>query len=149
MYQKIVVPLDGSMRAEAILPHVEELAHRFGSQVILVRVVELSPPIGAVERAYSILRQRDLNQQIREAEAYLSAMQGEFREKGIAVRTRVAYGPVVSAIVHTADDEQADLIAIASHGHSGLSQVFYGSVAAGLLNRVDRPLLLVRSRESA
>ena len=146
MYETILVPLDGSMRAEAILPHVEELAHHYGSQVILMRVVELAPPIGAAERAYVMLRQQELEQQAKEAQGYLAARQGAFREKGIKTRTRVAYGPVVGAIVRTVEREQADLIAIASHGRSGLAQVFYGSVAAGLLQRVDRPLLLIRSR---
>ena len=59
---------------------------------------------------------------------------------------QVAYGPVVEAIIDAAGREGADLIAIASHGRSGLSQVFYGSVAAGVLHRVDRPLLLIRSQ---
>jgi len=73
-------------------------------------------------------------------------LQGEFREKGIEARTRIAYGPVVEAILNAAEREGADLIAIASHGRSGLPQVFYGSVAAGVLHRVDRPPLLIRSR---
>lgn len=149
MYKTILAPLDGSMRAEAILPHVEELAHRYNSQVILLRVVELAPPIGVAERAYAVLRQQELDQQAREAESYLASRQGQFREKGIETRTRVAFGPVVGAIARVAEQEQADLIAIASHGRSGLSQVFYGSVAAGLLQRIDRPLLLVRSRDKA
>jgi nucleotide-binding universal stress UspA family protein len=148
MYQKILVPLDGSMRAEAVLPHVEELAHRCMSSVILVRVVDMTPPIGAAEKAYAMLRQRGLERQTREAESYLAARQGEFREKGIEVRTRVIYGPPVEAIAKTAVREDVDLIAIASHGQSGLARVFYGSVAAGLLQRVDRPLLLIRSRDA-
>jgi nucleotide-binding universal stress UspA family protein len=48
--------------------------------------------------------------------------------------------------LHAADDEDADLICMGSHGRSGLSRVFYGSVAAGVLHRVDRPLLLIRSQ---
>jgi nucleotide-binding universal stress UspA family protein len=59
---------------------------------------------------------------------------------------RIAYGRVVEAILHAAEREGADPIAMASHGRSGLSQVFYGSVAAGVLYRADRPLLLIRSR---
>ena len=52
----------------------------------------------------------------------------------------------MEAITETAEREGADLIAMASHGRSGLSQVFYGSVAAGVLRRIDRPLLLICSR---
>jgi nucleotide-binding universal stress UspA family protein len=91
------------------------------------------------------LHQQELEQRTREAETYLAGLQGEFREKGISARARIAYGPVVEAIIDAAEREGVDLIAIASHGRSGLPRVFYGSVAAGVLHRVDRPLLLVRS----
>ena len=57
----------------------------------------------------------------------------------------VANGPIVERIIDVAGGEDADLIAIASHGRTGLSRVFYGSVAAGLLHRIDRPLLIIRS----
>jgi nucleotide-binding universal stress UspA family protein len=86
-----------------------------------------------------------LEQWTREAETYLAARQGEFREKGIKVRSRVIPGPVVETIINVAEQEGADLIAMASHGRTGLPRVFYGSVAAGVLHRVDRPLLIIRS----
>jgi nucleotide-binding universal stress UspA family protein len=57
----------------------------------------------------------------------------------------VVSGPIVRTIINIAQQEEADLIAMASHGRTGLSQVFYGSVAAGVLHAVDRPLLVVRS----
>jgi len=53
---------------------------------------------------------------------------------------------VVDAILQSAEQEKVDLIAMSSHGRGGLARVFYGSVAAGLLQRVDRPLLIIRSR---
>jgi len=53
---------------------------------------------------------------------------------------------VVKAIVDAAECENADLVAMASHGRTGLSRTFYGSIAAGVLQRIDRPLLLIRSR---
>ena len=93
------------------------------------------------------LQHRQLEERIEEVESYLAALQGEFREKGIKGRTSVGEGPIVEAIISVAEREGADLIALASHGRTGLSQVFYGSVAAGVLHRVDRPLLLVRSQD--
>lgn len=147
MYRTILVPLDGSMRAEAILPHAEELAHRYGASVILVQVVEPASPIGVAEKAYANLQQQELDQRITRAQSYLTGVQGIFREKGIDTQVRVVCGPVVEAIINVAKREDTDLIAIASHGRSGLSQVFYGSVAAGVLHRIDRPLLLIRSRD--
>jgi nucleotide-binding universal stress UspA family protein len=130
------------------LPHVEELARHYVAKVIFLQVVEPAPIVVEPEGAYTYmaLYQQALEQQKDQAESYLAALQGEFREKGIEARTHIAYGPVVEEIINAADREGADLIAIASHGRSGLPQVFYGSVAAGVLHRIDRPLLLIRSR---
>ena len=94
---------------------------------------------------YMERHQEELERQMKQIETYLAGLEGEFREKGIEARTRVVHGPVVEAIINTAESESADLVAIASHGRSGLSRVFYGSVAAGVLHRIDRPLLLIRS----
>jgi nucleotide-binding universal stress UspA family protein len=147
MYKRILVPLDGSKRAETVLPHVEELAHRYEAGVSLLRVVDIAAPIGATESAYATLRQRELEQGTQEARAYLLPLQGMFREKGIDAHIAVAYGRVVDAILDAAKKDHADLIAIASHGRGGLSRMFYGSVAAGLLQRTNQPLLLIPSRE--
>jgi nucleotide-binding universal stress UspA family protein len=146
MYKTILVPLDGSMRAEEILPHVEELALRFRAKLILAQVVEPAPLTMVQEIPYMRLHQQEFDRRNGQAESYLHGVQVVFREKGIDAHVRVVYGPVVKAIVGLAEQEEADLIAIASHGRGGLSQVFYGSVAAGLLQRVDRPLLVVRAR---
>ena len=146
MYNTILVPLDVSKRAEAILRHVEKLAQRCDSKVIFLHVVEQPPLIVGSKGPNIALHQQELERRIKQAESYLTALQGEFREKGIQAQTRIVYGPVVEAIINAAEREGADLIAMASHGRSGLPQVFYGSVAAGVLHRVDRPMLLVRSR---
>jgi nucleotide-binding universal stress UspA family protein len=147
MYNYILVPLDGSERAEAILPHVEELAKRYDAQVILLQVVETVPQHAGLEGAAVALELQELNRQTEQALAYLATVQQKFRAQDLDVRTSVYYGPVVQAIIRAAECECASLIAMASHGRSGMSQVFYGSVAVGVLHRVDRPLLLVRSRD--
>lgn len=147
MYNYILVPLDGSERAEAILPHVEELAKRYDAQVILLQVVETVPLHTGPEGTAVALEQQELERHTEQALSYLTTLQEEFRAKDIDARTSIYYGPVVQAIIRAAECECADLIAMASHGRSGMSQVFYGSVAVGVLHRVDRPLLLVRSRE--
>jgi nucleotide-binding universal stress UspA family protein len=91
------------------------------------------------------LHQKELEREQKEAESYLTGLQGEFCEKGIEVCARLAHGSVVQEIISAADGENADLVALASHGRSGLSQVFFGSVAVGVLHRIERPLLLIRS----
>ena len=147
MYHKILVPLDGSKRAEKILPHVEELAKRYKAKVIFLQVVEYKT-VTTTEGAFINLTDQEFDQAKKQAETHLKGIQGEFREKNIESQTHVTHGPVVEGIINIAAQEGVDLIALASHGRGGLSRVFYGSVAAGLLHRVDRPLLIIRSRET-
>lgn len=147
MYKKILVPLDGSKRAETILTHVEELAQHFKAEVIFLEVVK---PEVVYTNIYSgileiELQQKIIDDQVKGAKSYLSGLESEFREKGISVRFLIEIGSVVQTIINVAGRENTDLIALASHGRTGLSHVFYGSVAAGVLHRVDRPLLLIRA----
>jgi nucleotide-binding universal stress UspA family protein len=146
MYKTILVPLDGSKRAEAILPHVEELAQRYEAKVVFFRVVEPPPLMVMPGQPDMTLHRQELERRTEEAERYLKAIEGEFRQLGINARLELGHGAVVEAIISAATRHEADVIALASHGRSGLAQVFYGSVAAGVLQRLDRPLLLVRSR---
>jgi nucleotide-binding universal stress UspA family protein len=145
MYNTILVPLDGSQRAEAILPHVESLAQHYGCKVIFLGVVEQKPIIVPYAGLYPQFDEQEYMQLTDEIEAYLAAQRGKFREKGMEAELQVGHGPIVEEIINFAEQKNADLIAMASHGRSGLSQVFYGSVAAGVLHRVNRPLLLIRS----
>jgi len=148
MYTTILVPLDGSRRAEDILPYVEDLAQRYGAKLIFLQVIE-PPPLVVGPEGDMTLHQQEIDRWQKEAERYLAGLKEDFHEKGIDVRSHVVYGPVVEAIIKVAEGESADLIALASHGRSGLSRVFYGSVAAGILQRIDRPLLLIRSKKEA
>lgn len=145
MYKKILVPLDGSKRAETILPHVENLAQCYQAKVIFLQVVELPRRPMRYDAFYEVLTREEMERWTQEAEKYLAALQIKFREKGIDTQTRVGHGHVVDEIIHTAEQEKVELIAMSSHGRTGLPRVFYGSVAAGVLHRVDRPLLLIRA----
>lgn len=148
MYHKILVPLDGSQRAEAILPHVEEMAQLYKAEVILLQVLASDTMSAA---AYHRPPHLELDTLFREHEAeaksYLNQCQTNLQSKNITSCAFVEYGPVVATIIEVAQREEADLIAIASHGRSGLSRALYGSVAAGVLSQFNRPLLLVRSPE--
>jgi nucleotide-binding universal stress UspA family protein len=144
MYKTILVPLDGSKRSEAILPHVEELARRYAARIIFLQVVE---PVLMYTGRYGLVTVADeeTKQLADEAAAYVAAQAAALIEKGIEAVGRSVYGRVVETIIQTAEAENVDLIALASHGRTGLPQVFYGSIAAGILHRIDRPLLLIRS----
>jgi nucleotide-binding universal stress UspA family protein len=147
VYNVILVPLDGSKRAETILPYVEELAVLRKSTVIFLQVIE---PSATMVTPYDMVPYYDAEMAekwVTEAKTYLAGKQGEFRAKGITTKGYVEQGPVVRTVLDVAQREGADLIAMASHGRTGLGRVFYGSVAAGILHQADRPLLLVRATD--
>jgi nucleotide-binding universal stress UspA family protein len=142
MYQTILVPLDGSTRAESILPHVENLALQSKSKVIFLQVWTVHEAIINHANDYIL----DYEQKKEDISAYLTGIQEGFQKKGIDAGIIVEQGGAVETIISVAQRENADLIAIASHGRSGLSRVFYGSVAAGIMQKIDRPMLVIRSR---
>ena len=146
MYRKLLVPLDGSKRAEAILPHAEALAKSFGAKVVFFYVEE--PPI-MLEFDEVVDQEKLMNSitsQRKEIQNYFDTIVGQWRAKDMDAEIRYSRGPIVKSIIDMAQLEQADLVAMASHGRSGLGRAFYGSVAAGVLQLIDRPLLLIRSR---
>lgn len=147
MYKEILVPLDGSKRAEVILPHVEEMAKRYDAGVIFLFVDELRVMLGWDEVVDLSKCRENFEGRKRKAESYLAEQKKEFHAKGIKVDAHVVHGPVVKSILAAAEEMNADIIAMASHGFGGLPRTFYGSVSAGVLQSVDRPLLLIRSRK--
>ena len=147
MYDTILVPLDGSKRAETIINHVADLAKKFKSKLILLTAIESRLFLGSEEMAASSMGDFALlEKETKNAETYLGHLQKELMQNDIQVETRVITGLPAKVIQEIAEQENADLIAIASHGRGGVARVFYGSVAATILNQVDRPLLLIRSR---
>jgi nucleotide-binding universal stress UspA family protein len=146
MYEVILVPLDGSPRAESILPYVEDLALGRKSKVILLQVIE---PSTTMVTPYDMVPYYDTElaeRIVEEAKMYVKSRQGEFQEKGIQTEALVEQGIVVRTILDVAERNNVSLIAMASHGRTGMARVFYGSVAAGVLHATERPLLLVRAQ---
>ena len=140
-----MVPLDGSNRAERILPHAEELAHKFGAQIIFLQVVE-PPYIITTSLNAGDIEELSIETMTKQAQSYLVGLSGGFREKNIEGKSIVEEGAVAYKIMEVAEREKIDLIAMASHGRSGLPRVFYGSVAASVLHLVDRPILIIRTQ---
>ena len=145
MYQKILVPLDGSKRAEAILSHVEHLVKGNNAKAILLKVEEETILLGRDEVIDVDKYRKNYEDRIELSKVYLETLKNTFSEKGIDTVTRIAYGSVVRAILNVASETNSDLIALATHGFGGLAKVSYGSVAAGLLQAADIPILLIRS----
>lgn len=156
MYKRILVPLDGSQRAERILSHVETLAELGKSVVILLDVIEpasagftpgmsmmVTPPPQELELYWKSLQAAE-----EAAKEYLQKQAAKLGKKQIEVETVVSRGDPVNTIVNVAREKNADLIAMTSHGRTGLERVFYGSVTNGVLHKVDRPLLIIRAQSS-
>jgi nucleotide-binding universal stress UspA family protein len=143
VYKKILVPLDGSQLAEEILDPVKDLASEFGAKVLLLQVEEEPLMLGRDEVIDESTHQQQ-KQRRRQIESYLSYTEKRFQEKGIEVKYYIAYGPVVGSLLTVADKEDVDLIALASHGLDGSYWAMNRSVAARLLERAHRPLLLIR-----
>lgn len=139
--QRILVGLDGSPLAESVLGAVRALAGRLGAEVTLLHVAHVPESIRA---AADVTIDGAVARERHEAERYLRRIARELREAGIAVRTSVAVGDAALEIMKSADRDDSDLLALATHGRSGVWRWLHGSVADAVLHGTTRPLLLLR-----
>jgi nucleotide-binding universal stress UspA family protein len=136
---KILVPLDGSMVAEAALPTACDFAERDGATISLLRAAEAMTLPGADTVEAQVTA-------VREAEEYLASVVRRLADKGIRrVETHVWYGPAAAAIVEAASAQKADLVVMCTHGRSGLGRLVLGSVAESVLRGTTTPILVVRA----
>ena len=149
MYKTILVPLDGSRRAEKILPYVEDIAKTHESTILVMQVVEPGVSLSGPYDTSLYYDKEAADRAIEEARQYVESVVEQLHGKGIAAREVIEFGPVTHAILEVAAREDADLIGMASHGRTGLARAFYGSVASGILHQADRPILLIRASHPA
>lgn len=147
MYQRILVPLDGSKRAEAILPQVESLAQQCGARIILLEVLE--PLTHYAATVVPDLISAGATQRTAGVKQYVHDLQANLQARGLTVDAIVKRGPIVETILDVAREEAVDLIALASHGYSGLTRLLHGSVAAEILHRARTPLLIQHVEDDA
>ena len=150
MYQKIMVPLDGSELAECVLPHAEAIAN--GCQVgriILVRVVEPYQPTRG-KAYYSLLPEESkedwkwIEEGRSTADNYLKQVAGRLTKEGRDVQTEVLVGRAAESLADFASKSAADLIVIATHGLSEITRWLWGSTADRILRSSCVPVLMVR-----
>ena len=138
MYEKILVPLDGSKSAEVVLPYAEEIAGRLGSEIVLIYV---NDPIAApYDRMFEFYLQTVGDATKRAAERYIKKP----GEKEIKVKSEILVGHPAQEIVDYSDKIDAGLIVMASHGRSGLTRWALGSMADKVLRITNRPVALIR-----
>lgn len=135
MIERIVVPLDGSMTAEAILPQVRRVLYRKDSEIILVRAVD--PPV--IENAIMMAEET-----LASAREYILAKVERLQERGVRVRHIVRFGSPLGVILDAVESEKATMIGLATHGVTGLKRLLFGSVAESLIRMSPVPVLLVR-----
>jgi nucleotide-binding universal stress UspA family protein len=150
MYRHILVPLDGSELAEQVLPHVHALAANEGTtKVTLLRAV---PPVFTTSVDYSGMLATTAADALEtledEARVYLQTIATQFRAEGYTVNTEVSAMPAAEAILDYADSQHADLIAIATHGRSGISRWVFGSVTQKVVQTCPVPVLVIRPKHA-
>ncbi len=153
MFSKVLVPLDGSKVGEAALPAIEQLINKLAAgtkvEVVLIGVItllrhwvvvgEASAPVSYTEEELRLIKQR--------VEDYLIKTGESLKKKDVIVRTVVSTGNAADEILKAAEDTGADLIAMSTHGRSGLRKLAFGSITDKILHRSRIPVLMVRAAE--
>ena len=149
MYKTILVPLDGSELAELVLPHVEMLV-KASTQEAEIVILQVCEPLqskltgmGTVGVVAIPLAKQAAESCKEQAEEYLAGVEKRLKEKGLKVRAEFKEGSPGEEILDYASNNPVDLIAMASHGRSGISRWAYGSVTSQVLRGIATPILVV------
>ena len=149
MYNKILVPLDGSPEAECVIPHLETIAKTGVEDIELISVVE---PIEIPTRGRIALSEDDLKQITLELKSethkYLDQVAKRLTRAGIKVHPIILTGKPAESLIHYIDSNDIDLVIMATHGRSGITRLFWGSIAEKVLRSVNVPVLLVKNPDS-
>jgi nucleotide-binding universal stress UspA family protein len=138
MYQTILVTLDGTPTDRAIIDHIKPLSKLVGGRVVLLHVAD-----GWAARTYG---PDAISPEITEDTAYLEKVRAEFEAEGIEARAEMAYGDPGDEIVKWVRKKGCDLVAMSTHGHGFLADLFLGSASRHVRHRVSVPLLLLRAK---
>ena len=142
MYKRALVPLDGSPLAEAVIPFLMEIAGPLQMSIVLLRVREPIPQLVGDGMRQALLDVREAH--TRDLEAYLASIAAPLRARSVDVSWAIRSGRPDEEIVAAARDAGADLIAMSTHGRSGLGRLLFGSVAEQVLRHADVPVLMIR-----
>jgi nucleotide-binding universal stress UspA family protein len=146
MITRIVVPLDGSRLAEQVLPYVRLLSRAAQAHIVLLQAIEPASPnlIALPGRASQVQITEGLRNQV---EKYLEEVAASLRMEGLVALPKVIEGHPASGIVDEGKQEVGTLIAMSTHGRSGITRWRMGSITDKVLHAVTNPLLMVRAQE--
>jgi nucleotide-binding universal stress UspA family protein len=138
MYKTILVTVDGTLTDRAIIDHVKQLAKLSQGRVVLLHVAD-----GWAARTYG----RDaVSREIADDTDYLKKVRAEFEASGIAADAELAYGDPAKEIIRWVKQKGCDLVAMSTHGHRFLADLFLGTTASRVQHNVSVPVLLLRAK---
>jgi nucleotide-binding universal stress UspA family protein len=140
MYRRILVAIEHSAADRTILEHVSRLARLTGASLLLVHVAD-----GWVARNFDRFKLRE-SEEMKDDRAYLEQLCAELTSEGLKVEARLALGDPATELIRTAEEQQADLIAMSTHGHRFLSDLLHGTTADRVRHLVKVPVLLLRAQ---
>lgn len=138
MYNKILVTLDTTPTDRAIIEHIKALARILRSRVALLHVAD-----GWAARMYG---PDAVSPEVAQDQAYLDRVRAEFEAEGIPAEAALAYGDPASEIVKWVQQEGCDLVAMSTHGHRFVKDLFLGTTAPRVQHRISVPVLLLRAK---
>lgn len=137
MYERILIPLDGSATAEAILPQIRRLLHWEDAEIVLLRTI-----IPAIPETDYVAPPQDL---VQEAKRYLAEIEKKLSDDGVRARSIMKVGNPAETILDVAAEIKASMIAMSTHGRSGVQRWIFGSVTEKVLRASPVPVFVVRS----
>ena len=138
MYGTILVTLDGTPTDRAIIEHIKQLAKLATSRIVLLHVAD-----GWAARTYG---PDAVSREIAEDTAYLEKVREEFESTGISAQAELAFGEPADEIIKWVQQKGCDLVAMSTHGHRFLADVFLGATATRVRHRIDVPVLFLRAK---
>jgi nucleotide-binding universal stress UspA family protein len=138
MYKTILVTLDGTPTDRAIIEHVKQLAKFTQGRVVLLHVAD-----GWAARTFGA---DAISPEITEDTAYLEKVRAEFQSAGIPAEAELAYGEPANEIVKWIGQKGCDLVAMSTHGHRLIADIFLGATASRVQHRISVPVLLLRAK---
>jgi nucleotide-binding universal stress UspA family protein len=138
LYGTILVTLDGTPTDRAIIEHVKKLAKLAHSRLVLLHVAD-----GWAARTYG---PDAVSAEIAEDTAYLKKVRDEFQSEGIPAQAELAFGEPSKEIIRWVQQKGCDLVAMSTHGHRFLADVFLGTTASRVQHNISAPVLLLRAK---
>lgn len=146
--KKILITLDGSELAESVIQPTLEIAHAMGAEVTMLRVDEIHTPdfaaVAAIEQVEHGLGESIALAEYHKAEDYIQQLVQRYHHEGVKIRAAITDGHVAKSILTVADNADFDMIAMSTHGRSGVRRWVYGSVTEKVLRAFDGSMLVLR-----